>query len=100
MHSCMSALAATSRLLTHILGLGRRRAYGAVYKAQHKETGIELAIKVINPDLSRTSVTEDIRKEIDILKKVGFGWLAGRRTLYRVPCALSHTRIFAQTLVV
>eukprot|EP01094_Clydonella_sp_ATCC50884_P025679 TRINITY_DN6856_c0_g1_i1.p1 TRINITY_DN6856_c0_g1~~TRINITY_DN6856_c0_g1_i1.p1 ORF type:complete len:867 (-),score=191.24 TRINITY_DN6856_c0_g1_i1:66-2666(-) len=49
--------------LVDLLGEG---AYGAVYKAKHKETGIELAAKIVRGE---AQTTEELQKEMNILKK-------------------------------
>ncbi len=50
----------------YILSLNYKRAYGAVYRAVHLETDMVLAIKEL-PNLVNQ---EELKKEIDILKKV------------------------------
>jgi serine/threonine protein kinase len=43
------------------------RAYGAVFKCKHKETGLVLAIKKVKTPGKK--VRDDIKQEIDLLKK-------------------------------
>eukprot|EP01006_Ploeotia_vitrea_P033294 TRINITY_DN65419_c7_g6_i1.p1 TRINITY_DN65419_c7_g6~~TRINITY_DN65419_c7_g6_i1.p1 ORF type:complete len:656 (-),score=345.97 TRINITY_DN65419_c7_g6_i1:902-2869(-) len=44
-------------------------AFGEVYHARHKQSGFELAIKLIPVDVTDDSSIEEIRHEVNILKK-------------------------------
>lgn len=52
--------------LAEKLGQG---SFGAVYRGIHKATGIELAIKEIKDAAEREEAVEEIKNEVDILKK-------------------------------
>jgi hypothetical protein len=47
---------------------GDNRAYGTVHKATHKESGFVVAVKII-PQVQNVAAQEDMKKEINILKK-------------------------------
>ena len=50
--------------------------YGVVYKAKHKKTGVNVAVKVINKrsgfgDASGATTDEMVRREVAVLERVG-----------------------------
>jgi serine/threonine protein kinase len=49
------------------------RSYGAVYKAVHKQTGVEVAIKILPADEDLST----LKKEIDFLKRLTCDYVVG-----------------------